>query len=275
MSSTGSRCSPKDSLPPDTSRPSSRAWVKPSSALARAASTCGARRSPACAETRIAPNPLARTVLGLGARPRIARRQQAKSNELRVATSLARPCGIWRQEANRDDPSRPLHLRAGLHGPPPAVPPGALEATWSPARRGAGGGGRTQPDGAAANIFYRVADRAELARLLEDNEFNRAGLFTANHPRAFSDFLDPTDRPPLDAGLQATIVEGAPPDRTRARAALATLQRMGQVAFGGFFEDGGGLAVVRSSRLDEAVTWLVEAGWERPRLSARPWSQTL
>ena len=136
--------------------------------------------------------------------------------------------------------------------------------------------GGPEPDGTAANIFYRVADRAELTRLLEDNEFNRAGLFTAQHPRAFADFLDPLDRPPLDAGLRATIVEGAPSDRPRARTGLAALQREGRAAFGGFFEDGAGLAVVRSSHLDEAVRWLTDAGgWERARLTARPWSQTL
>src|SRR5262245_65974693 len=67
--------------------------------------------------------------------------------------------------------------------------------------------GGPEPDGTAANIFYRVTDRAELARLLDDNEFNKAGLFTASHPRAFGEFLDPIDRPPLDAGLPAAIVE--------------------------------------------------------------------
>ena len=157
-------------------------------------------------------------------------------------------------------PFRPAHLKQ-------------LGALRDEARVVAGG---PEPDGIAANIFYRVADRAELTRLLDDNEFNRAGLFTANRPRAFSDFLDPIDRPPLDAGLEATIVEGAPTDRARARTGLAALQGKGRVAFGGFFDDGAGLAVVRSSRLDEAVAWLVEAGgWDRHRLGARPWSQTL
>lgn len=136
--------------------------------------------------------------------------------------------------------------------------------------------GGPEPDGTAANIFYRVTDRAELARLLDDNEFNRAGLFTANYPRAFGEFLDPIDRPPLDAGLEATIVEGPPTDRSGARSGLAALQGQGRVAFGGFFEDGAGLAVVRSSRPEEAVAWLAEAGgWERARLAARAWSQTL
>ena len=136
--------------------------------------------------------------------------------------------------------------------------------------------GGPEPDGTAANIFYRVADPAELARLLEENEFNRAGLFTAHHPRAFTDFIEPLDLPPLDAGLQAIIVEGAPSGRARARAGLAALQRQGRAAFGGFFDDDTGLAVVRSPSPDEAIAWLVDAGgWDPARLSACPWSQTL
>src|SRR5215510_12769993 len=100
--------------------------------------------------------------------------------------------------------------------------------------------GGPEPDGTAANIFYRVAGLAELLPLLEANEFNRAGLFTAQYPRAFADFLDPLDRPLLDAGFHAILVGATPSDRARARAGLAALQREGRAAFGGFFEDGAG-----------------------------------
>jgi uncharacterized protein YciI len=137
-------------------------------------------------------------------------------------------------------------------------------------------GGGPEPDGRAANIFYRVADPGELARLLEDNEFNRAGLFTAQHPRAFADFLEPLELPPLDAGLKVTLVEGRPSDPVKARAGLAELRERGRMAFGGFFLDGAALGVLRASSPTEAVRWLADAGgWEAARLSARPWSQTL
>ena len=157
-------------------------------------------------------------------------------------------------------PFRPAHLKQ-------------LAALREETRVVAGG---PEPDGSAANIFYRVGDRAELLDLLEANEFNRAGLFTAHHPRAFTDFLDPLDRPPVDAGLPASIVEGTPSDRVRARASLAALQRAGRAAFGGFFEDGEALAVVRSPSPDEAIAWLADAdGWAPARLRGRSWSQTL
>ena len=136
--------------------------------------------------------------------------------------------------------------------------------------------GGPEPDGTAANIFYRVPDEAALGRLLEENEFNRAGLFTAQHPRAFADFLEPIELPPIDQGLETTMVEGRPADHALARAALAALQRHGRVAFGGFFADGAGLAVLRCASTDQAVAWLAAAGgWEPGRLRGRPWSQTL
>jgi uncharacterized protein YciI len=157
-------------------------------------------------------------------------------------------------------PFRPAHLKQ-------------LATLREQARVVAGG---PEPDGTAANIFYRVADHDELLALLGENEFNRAGLFAGHHARAFTDFLEPLELPPLDAGLLAAIVEGASSDRALARAALAALQRQGRVAFGGFFEDGGGLAVVRSPSPDEAVAWLAAAGgWKPTRLRGRRWSQTL
>ncbi len=135
--------------------------------------------------------------------------------------------------------------------------------------------GGPEPDGTAANIFYRVGSRSELDAILADNEFNRAGLFTASRAREFSDFLEPIDLPPVDAGLATVIAEGAAIDRATARAGLASLQREGRAAFGGFFEDGSGLAVVRSGDAREALEWLAKAGGWARTLTPRAWSQTL
>src|SRR5262249_41525644 len=85
--------------------------------------------------------------------------------------------------------------------------------------------GGPEPDGTAANIFYRAGSRAELDAILEDNEFNRAGLFTASHPRAFAEFLPPIDLPPVDAGLAAVIAEGAATDGAAALAGARRLPR--------------------------------------------------
>ena len=136
--------------------------------------------------------------------------------------------------------------------------------------------GGPEPDGTAAHIFYRVDGQAALAELLEDNEFNRAGLFASSHARAFIDFVEPIELPPVDAGREMSLVEGSPSTVGRARAALVALQERGQLAFGGFFGDGAGLAVVSTPRADQAIEWLTAGGgWATGRLTVRPWSQTL
>jgi len=135
--------------------------------------------------------------------------------------------------------------------------------------------GGPEPDGSAAHIFYRVPGRPELDVLLAENEFNRARLFAGSRPRQFDEFLEPLDPPAIDAGLACILVEGAPADRAAARRTLAALQQDTRAAFGGFFADGAGLAVIRSSQPDEAAEWLVAGGgWTRP-LTTRIWSQTL
>jgi uncharacterized protein len=136
--------------------------------------------------------------------------------------------------------------------------------------------GGPEPDGGAAHIFYRVADGAELDRLIAGNEFQRAGLFVAYHPRAFDEFLEPIERLPADAGWKVTLVEGVPADRDRARATLMSLRADKRVNLGGFFADGTALAVVRLPDPAAAVATLAAAGgWDGARLIAHPWSQTL
>jgi uncharacterized protein YciI len=157
-------------------------------------------------------------------------------------------------------PYRPAHLRQ-------------LDKLRGEGRVVAGG---PEPDGTYANIFYRVVDRAELDQLLADNEFNRAGLFTGATSRAFTDFLEPLEVPPLDAGLQVSIVEGPIDDRARARTGLVELRASGRVAFGGLFDHDTGLAVVRLADQEESLRVLAGAGgWTAGRLIVRTWSQTL
>jgi uncharacterized protein YciI len=136
--------------------------------------------------------------------------------------------------------------------------------------------GGPEPDGSAAHIFYRVAGRADLTRLVADNEFQRAGLFVAHAARAFDDFVEPIERLPHDAGWKVTLVDGVPADRARARAALMRLRTEKLVNLGGLFADGSALAVVRLSDPAAAIAALETAGgWDAARLAARPWSQTL
>ena len=157
-------------------------------------------------------------------------------------------------------PYRPAHLRQ-------------LDKLRGESKVVAGG---PEPDGTYANIFYRVPDRVALDVLLADNEFNKAGLFVDSTPRIFDEFFEPLDVPPLDAGLQAVIVDGQVSDRARAGSGLRELQKSGRAAFGGFFGDGKGLVVVRVADADIAVRTIADAGgWVETTLRGRPWSQTL
>ncbi len=157
-------------------------------------------------------------------------------------------------------PHRPAHLAQ-------------LAALRTEGRVVAGG---PEPDGTAAHIFYRVGDLAQLERVLDDNVFQKAGLFAARHPRVFTEFLEPLTPPPLDAGLKCTLVEGTPLDHGLARQRLADLQRDTRAAFGGFFADGAGLFVLLTEKAGEAVGWLnAGAGWDAASVRARAWSQTL
>jgi uncharacterized protein YciI len=136
--------------------------------------------------------------------------------------------------------------------------------------------GGPEPDGSAAHIFYRLADRATLESVIADNVFQRAELFAAHHVREFADFLEPIERLPHDAGWKVTLVEGRPADPGRAHKALETLRAQARVNFGGVFADGAALAVVRTASGDEAIAALVAAGgFDRAHLAVRPWSQTL
>lgn len=136
--------------------------------------------------------------------------------------------------------------------------------------------GGPEPDGSAAHILYRLADRSELESVIADNVFQRADLFAAHQTREFVDFLEPIERLPHDAGWKVTLVEGQPADPISARKALETLRAQARVNFGGVFVDGAALAVVRTASAQEAIAALVaEGGWDGARLAARPWSQTL
>jgi uncharacterized protein YciI len=154
--------------------------------------------------------------------------------------------------------------------------PAHLKQLTELSRRGLVVAGGPEPAGDYANIFYDVPDRAALDALLVDNEFNRAGLFVGSLPRAFTEFLAPIERPPLDTAFMVTIVEGTAADRAKAREGMIELRRTGEVAFGGLFDGDAALVIVRHADVQEAQRIVAKAGgWVSEGLSARPWSQTL
>jgi len=75
----------------------------------------------------------------------------------------------------------------------------------------------------------------------------------------------------LDGSRTVTLVEGPTANHDMAQFALIEMRGAGRVHFGGFFEDGGTLALAKTADPAEALAWFREAGfWVDERLMARP-----
>ena len=103
-------------------------------------------------------------------------------------------------------------------------------------------------------------------------------MWTRYEPRSFSQFVEPWEMAPvvLDGSRQVTLVEGPVAEPDMAQFALIEMRGAGRVAFGGFFEGGGTLAVVKTADAAEARGWFADTGfWKPEALSARPWLHVL
>lgn len=140
-------------------------------------------------------------------------------------------------------------------------------------------GGGPAPDGGAAEMFYRVARPEQLAPLVEEDPYYRAGAWTGYRSRSFAHFVDPWESPPvvLDGSRRATLVEGPASDPGMAQLALVELRGAGRLAFGGLLDEAGTtLAVLRTADPAEATGWLAESGaWPAAGLACRPWLYVL
>jgi hypothetical protein len=134
-------------------------------------------------------------------------------------------------------------------------------------------GAGPSPDGRTADLFYRLQQPEQLTSAIEEDPYWRCGVWTAYTPRSFSQFVEPWETPPvvLDGSRAATVVEGPVDDQAMAPFALIEMRGAGRVAFGGFFADGGMLALARTGDPVEALTWFAESGlWKPDQLTTRP-----
>ena len=73
-----------------------------------------------------------------------------------------------------------------------------------------------------------------------------------------------------------TSIVPDPPIVDMAQFALIEMRGAGRLAFGGFFEDGKTLAIVKTADADEARRWFAESGfWKPEALTTRPWLHVL
>jgi uncharacterized protein YciI len=138
--------------------------------------------------------------------------------------------------------------------------------------------GGPAPDGRTAEIFYRAQHQSNATRLLEEDPYFSAGAWTSYALRAFTEFVDPSELPPLvtDGSRRVTLVEGIVQRPDEARLTLVTLRAAGRLGFGGFFEAGATLALLTTADAAEALGWLAETGfWKEGSLTARPYLYVL
>jgi uncharacterized protein YciI len=139
-------------------------------------------------------------------------------------------------------------------------------------------GGGPSPDGATADLFYRLQQPAQLTFAMEEDPYWTGGVWTRYEPRSYSQFVEPWEMVPvvLDGSRRVTLVEGPVAEPDMAQFALIEMRGAGRVAFGGFFEDGRTLAVVKTPDQAEAIGWFSESGfWKPDALTARPWLHVL
>jgi len=133
--------------------------------------------------------------------------------------------------------------------------------------------GGPAPDGKTADIFYRLQQPGQLKNAIEEDPYWTGGVWTRYEPRSFAQFVEPWEMVPvvLDGSRKVTIVEGPVTDHAMAQFALIEMRGAGRVGFGGFFEDGQTLALVKSADPAEALRWFGESGfWKPAELAARP-----
>jgi uncharacterized protein YciI len=139
-------------------------------------------------------------------------------------------------------------------------------------------GGGPAPDGKTADIFYRLQQPWQIKNAIEEDPYWTGGVWTAYTPRSFAQFVEPWEMAPvvLDGSRQVTIVEGPTSDLTMAQFALIEMRGAGRIAFGGFFEDGGTLALARTANADEARQWFLDTGfWTAEAIATRPFVHVL
>ncbi len=117
-----------------------------------------------------------------------------------------------------------------------------------------------------------------MVRLIEDDPYYLGRVWTAYILRTFSQFIEPWELPPVvtDGSRRVTFVEGVAREPEMATFALIELRGAGRLAFGGFFEGGATLALLKTADSAEASGWLADTGfWKNDALTARPYLYAL
>jgi uncharacterized protein YciI len=134
-------------------------------------------------------------------------------------------------------------------------------------------GGGPSPDGATADIVYRLQQPSQVKHAMEEDPYWTGGVWTRYEPRSFAQFVEPWVMvdPVLDGSRAVTIVEGPVKDLDMAQFALIELRGAHRVHVGGFFEGGETWALANTPDAGQARAWFAESGfWDAAALRTRP-----
>ena len=134
-------------------------------------------------------------------------------------------------------------------------------------------GGGPAPDGSRVEIVYRLQQPAQLKPAIEEDPYWVGGAWTGYRERSFSEFVEPWRLPEivLDGSRRITVVEGQMSDPDMAQFVMIEMRGAGRLVFGGAFEGGATLGLMKTEDAEEAKTWFAETGfWTPDTLTARP-----
>ena len=134
-------------------------------------------------------------------------------------------------------------------------------------------GGGPAPDGSRVEIVYRLQQPAQLKPAIEEDPYWVGGAWTGYRERSFSEFVEPWRLPEivLDGSRRVTVVEGQMSDPDMAQFVMIEMRGAGRLVFGGAFEGGSTLGLMKTEDVEVAKTWFAETGfWAPDTLTARP-----
>jgi uncharacterized protein YciI len=138
--------------------------------------------------------------------------------------------------------------------------------------------GGPAPDGGAVDLIYRLQRPDQVKHALEEDPYWLGGAWTGYEPRSFAQFVEPWEMVPVvvDGSRLTTIVEGPVAQHDMAQFALIEMRGAGRLHLGGFFEDGGTWALMKTADPAVARGWFADTGfWKAEALTTRPFLHVL
>ncbi len=124
-----------------------------------------------------------------------------------------------------------------------------------------------------ADMFYRVASRDEMKRLMTEDIYFRENVWVGYQLRPFTQFVEPWHpaEPKPDGSRIATLVEGPSKDEDTASLVMVEMRGRGRMIFGGFVGEQALLALATPDRAT-ALDWATESGlWTPEELTTWEW----